>query len=269
MEIVFEGSLQSPRVIEVPGLLAPGEPPYYEIFWGESIDFSFPDPLVIGTYRLVVKGYDYDINPIVQYDIVRTDQTGPLTYTIPGTVSRFRLHPGVYFFQLLKSYTAGDGTRYLSLAEGTFTIVEGPASRDVPIDCDDSMSHIPGPDEIYQAIDLILNGTLVTGQYFGYFQVPKWFNLTCRGMQLILQTVAVGGPVEVLLAQLDDSNNPTDTAFMGSLPDNTFANDTDIDPPLAMPAGSKWRAKLVQSGAPGTEGQFLTCRLDLKVAGRV
>lgn len=127
-DLVFSGPYRDPVVIEVPGLVPPITTLPWRVFWGEDLNFTFPDPGA-GDYKLVLKASVDDCEPIHVEEVTHPGSVALVIEMIGGDV-RKKFIPGIYFFSLLLVGASGSG--YLEKARGGFHILEGGSSLEVP-----------------------------------------------------------------------------------------------------------------------------------------
>ena len=108
--------------------------------------------------------------------------------------------------------------------------------------------------------DLSQMGSIYTGQTFGYFQVGSTA-LVCLGLQLSLQTAAVGSSATVCLVTAPQNVETTQNASLAS---GVAYGQSLFTTPLPMAAGTGWQARVKGVGST-TAGECLSVRLLLSV----
>ena len=119
-------------------------------------------------------------------------------------------------------------------------------------------STVKTPTSFY--IDLHQTGTIYAGQTFGYFKVTGSTALSCTGLQLSLQTAAVGSAATVCLV----AANNIETNQTGSLASGVECGDANFGIPVEMAVGTTWRVRVKAVGST-TAGECLSARLLLSI----
>ena len=107
-------------------------------------------------------------------------------------------------------------------------------------------------------VEMVQFGTLLAGQTFGFYQAPADRSVLCSGMQLTLQSAALGSAATFCLvtAQNVESNQ------LGAINAGVEFNTSLFTAPVLMPAGSQWRTRVKQVGS-GDPGECVSVRLIL------
>jgi hypothetical protein len=109
-------------------------------------------------------------------------------------------------------------------------------------------------------VELAQFGSLYAGQTFGFFQAPSDSGLVCSGVQLSLQSAAVGSGATVCLV----TTLGVETVQTASLASGVESGQTLFVSPLTIPAGSGWRARVKAVGST-SPGECLSVRLILSL----
>jgi len=130
-EIFISGSITSPRVITIPGIIPSDRsqnffPTFYR---GEDIPILITDPGVNETLLLTVKGHDWNMDPLYQVVLVRSG-VGDLTATIPANLTQ-NWNDNLYFFDVFIIQNAIGQPAHTRLAAGSFSLQNSVDSNNV------------------------------------------------------------------------------------------------------------------------------------------